>query len=246
MRFDDNTPLPEEANDAVTLTPAAAPGASAGGTGLVVRELVRLRSGGQSRRFHVAPAGEGGREDVIAALAELLRWIEMNPRILQQAPVSFSLSVAPNALLDEKLPAQIAETLSRLQLPAETIGFELREASCIRSRPQAERFLTACEKLRCFAVIDDFTFDTAGLELMRSGAVRVLKVDPRLIAAAMRDKLAQARVVAIAQAAKVLGMHCTAKQIDTPSGHRWLAAVGFDFAQTSAAAAIGTLIPGAA
>jgi hypothetical protein len=49
----------------------------------------------------------------------------------------------------------------------------------------------------------------------------------------MRDKLAQARVIAIAQAAKVLGTHCSAKYMDSQSGRRWLTAVGFDFTQSS-------------
>ena len=82
-------------------------------------------------------------------------------------------------------------------------------------------------------MIDDFTFNTAAVELLRSGAVRVLKVETRLVAAAMRDKLAQARVIAIAQAAKVLGTHCAAKYVDSQAGRRWLTAVGFDFTQSS-------------
>ncbi|HTY48067.1 MAG TPA: EAL domain-containing protein [Steroidobacteraceae bacterium] len=240
--YDDHTPLPEDDEPAAPIGNLSQQVAS--GSGLQVRELVRLRAGGQLRRFHACLGGDHGSEDVIAALSQLLQWLEANPRILREGQASFSLSVAPNSLANEGLPVQVAEILARLQLPPETIGFELREASCVRMRPQAERFMASCERLRCFVVIDDFTFDTAGLELLRSGAVRILKVDPRLIAAAMRDKLAQARVIAIAQAAKVMGMHCATKQIDTPAGHRWLSAVGFDFAQTSAAAAIATLVAG--
>jgi EAL domain-containing protein (putative c-di-GMP-specific phosphodiesterase class I) len=97
----------------------------------------------------------------------------------------------------------------------------------------AEQFLAQCERSRCFAVIDDFTFDTTMLELLRSNAVRLLKVDARLVASALKDKLAQARVIAIAQAAKVLGMHCAAKYVDSPAGRRWISAVGFDFCQSS-------------
>jgi EAL domain-containing protein (putative c-di-GMP-specific phosphodiesterase class I) len=82
-------------------------------------------------------------------------------------------------------------------------------------------------------VIDDFTFNTGVLELLRSSALRMVKVESRLVTTALRDKLAQARVVAIAQAAKVLGTLCAAKYVDSQSGRRWLAAVGFDFTQSS-------------
>jgi hypothetical protein len=49
-------------------------------------------------------------------------------------------------------------------------------------------------------------------------------------------------VVAIAQAAKVLGTHCAAKYVDSQSGRRWLAAVGFDFSQASVAEPLRRLV----
>jgi EAL domain-containing protein (putative c-di-GMP-specific phosphodiesterase class I) len=58
-------------------------------------------------------------------------------------------------------------------------------------------------------------------------------VETRLVAMALRDRLSQARVIAIAQAAKVLGTHCCAKYVDSQSGRRWLTAVGFDFTQST-------------
>ena len=126
------------------------------------------------------------------------------------------------------------------------IGFELRESACAKQRVLAEKFLAQCEQSHCFAVIDDFTFDTAVLDLLRSNAVRLLKVDARLVASALRDKLAQARVIAIVQAAKVMGMHCSAKYVDSQPGRRWIAAVGFDFNQSSATESLQRLSAGGA
>ena len=109
----------------------------------------------------------------------------------------------------------------------------MRESACVNHRAQAERLLAQCEQSHCFAVIDNFTFNTGALDLLRSRAVRMLKLEARLVAAARHDKLAQARVIAIAQAAKVLGMHCAAKYVESQSSRRWLSAVGFDFTQSS-------------
>jgi EAL domain-containing protein (putative c-di-GMP-specific phosphodiesterase class I) len=47
----------------------------------------------------------------------------------------------------------------------------------------------------------------------------------------MKDKLAQALVVAISQASKVLGAHCVAKRIESAIARQWLSAIGVDFAQ---------------
>jgi EAL domain-containing protein (putative c-di-GMP-specific phosphodiesterase class I) len=200
---------------------------------LRLRELIRLRPGGRTRRYQIVPVAEQQRGDALVTLNQLLAWLGENPAVLQGDPLSFTIGVSASALADPQLPAALAAALAASTVDPGMIGFELRESACVLHRPQAERFVTQCEQSRCFAVIDDFTFNTAALDLLRSSAVRLLKVETRLVAAALRDKLAQARVVAIAQAAKVLGTHCAAKYVDSQTGRRWLTAVGFDFTQSS-------------
>jgi EAL domain-containing protein (putative c-di-GMP-specific phosphodiesterase class I) len=201
---------------------------------LRLRELIRLRAGGRTRRYQVVPVSEQQRGDALTTLTQLLTWLRHNPQVLQGDPLSFTIGVSAQALSDPQLPASLARALASAALEPGMIGFELREAACINHYSLAEDFIAQCDKSRCFVVIDDFTFNTAILELLRSGAVRLLKVDARLVTAALRDKLSQARVVAIAQAAKVLGTLCAAKYVESQSGRRWLAAVGFDLAQSSA------------
>jgi EAL domain-containing protein (putative c-di-GMP-specific phosphodiesterase class I) len=216
-------------------TAAAVTGTSnvAGAHNLRLRELIRLRPGGRTRRYQIVPMAEQQRGDALVTLNQLLAWLGQNPAVLQGDPLSFTIGVSAAALADPELPAALAGALGASGLDPGMFGFELRESACVNHRREAERFLAQCEQSRCFVVIDDFTFNTAAVELLRSSAVRVLKVETRLAAAAMRDKLAQARVIAIAQAAKVLGMHCSAKYVDSQSGRRWLTAVGFDFTQSS-------------
>src|ERR1700677_4115754 len=67
-------------------------------------------------------------------------------------------------------PAALARALAAAPVDPATIGFELREATCLSHRRQAEKLLAQCEQSRCFAVIDDFTFNTGVLELLRSSA----------------------------------------------------------------------------
>jgi EAL domain-containing protein (putative c-di-GMP-specific phosphodiesterase class I) len=80
-------------------------------------------------------------------------------------------------------------------------------------------------------VIDDFSFDSSVLPLLRSKALRLVKIDPKLTSAALRDKLSQAMVVAIVQAVKVLGIHCAAKRVESQASLQWLTAIGCDLAQ---------------
>jgi EAL domain-containing protein (putative c-di-GMP-specific phosphodiesterase class I) len=209
------------------------PSSDTGAAPLRLRELIRLRAGGRTRRYQVVPVAEQQRGDALATLNQLLTWLRHHPQVLQGDPLSFTIGVSAQALTDPGLPTALAQALASAALEPGMIGFELREAACINHYSLAEKFIAQCEQSRSFIVIDDFTFNTAMLELLRSGAVRLLKVDARLVTAALRDKLSQARVVGIAQAAKVLGTLCAAKYVDSQSGRRWLAAVGFDFNQSS-------------
>ena len=54
---------------------------------------------------------------------------------------------------------------------------------------------------------------------------------PTLTVAALKDKVAQAQVAAISHGSRVLGMHCVAKRIESPTARQWLSAIGVDFAQ---------------
>ena len=229
--------------DQVQALPGAAADAdeSPADTPLRLRELIRLRAGGRTRRYQVVPVAQLQRGDALVTLTQLLAWLQHHPQVLQGDPLSFTIGVSAQALADAGLPAALAQALSSTDVDPRMIGFELRESACLSHRPMAERFLAQCEQSGCFAVIDDFTFNSGVLDLLRSNAVRLLKVEARLVAAALRDKLAQARVVAIAQAAKVLGTHCAAKYVDSQSGRRWLAAVGFDFSQASVAQSLRRL-----
>ena len=96
--------------------------------------------------------------------------------------------------------------------------------------------MTQCDKVGSWVVIDDFSFDSQVLPLLRYKALRLIKLDAKLTSAALRDKLSQALVVATVQAAKVLGIHCSAKKVDSQAALQWLTAIGCDFAQGQALA----------
>ncbi|HVC29827.1 MAG TPA: EAL domain-containing protein, partial [Steroidobacteraceae bacterium] len=140
-----------------------------------------------------------------------------------------SLSIA--TLEDEGFLRQLAAGLQGNGIAPDTLGFEISEPLCTQRRAQVERFMAGCDKLGCFVVIDDFSFDSAVVPLLRSKALRLVKIDARLTGSALRDKLSQALVVAAVQAVKVLGIHCAAQQVDSQAGLQWLTAVGCDFAQ---------------
>ncbi len=224
------------------------------GFDLRVHELVKLRPGGRTRRFQIVPrplnssaltgmtlggttlagaphTSADAAEALVATLRELVTWLGTNSQLTDRVPLAFALTVRRSAMAAEHLPDLVADCLQNAAVGTDGIGFEIKESLYVRHRAQTERFVRTVEQLGGFLVIDDFTFDSGALELLRSKALRLVKVDPQLVSAALRDKLAQARIVAISQAARVLGVHCAAKRVDGETTRRWLTAAGFDFAE---------------
>ena len=198
--------------------------------------FVKLRSGGRMRRFEVLPTGSARelRDPATLdslAMQRLLAWLGANRAAWTTEPASFTMNLSIATLEDEGFLRQVAAGLQSNGIAPDTVGFEIAEPLCTQRRAQVERFIAACDKLGCYVVIDDFSFDSAVVPLLRSKALRLVKIDARLTGGALRDKLSQAMVVAVVQAVKVLGMHCAAQQVDSQAALQWLTAVGCDFAQ---------------
>lgn len=218
---------------------------------LFVQELIKLRSQGRTRRYEVLARSrrDADRDEVPAAFVadsaqgregaaldtlvvqQLLAWLGNHRSVLEAEPASFSINVSIGTLEDAGFLDGVAAALKATGMPPECLGFEIPEFACVQCRPQVERFMAGCERLGCFVVLDNFTFDSAARSLLASKALRIVKIDAKLSAAAMQEKLSQAVVIAIAQACKVLGIHCIAKRVETQAALEWLTGVGCDFAQ---------------
>ena len=209
----------------------------ASGLLLEVQPYAKLRAGGRSRRYEIlvrTPNRDASRDSAALdahALQRLFSWLSANRGAWNLEPTSFTLNLSITTLEDERFPQNVASALKSHGIAPDTIGFEIAEPLCTQRRAQVERFITLCDKVGCFVVIDDFSMDSSVLPLLRSKALRLVKIDPKLTSVALRDKLAQALVVAIAQAVKVLGIHCSAKRVEAQQSLQWLTAIGCDFAQ---------------
>lgn len=218
---------------------------------LDVQQLTQLRSGGRTRRYEVlarsrrdaerkqvppefvGAAARGAQGAVLDAhvLRQLLAWLGENPVVWDAEPASFSLNLSLGALADEHFLSTLPAELERTKVAAQCIGFEVSELACSQSAQRVSRFIETCEKIGCFLVLDNFSLAEGALPFLRSPALRLVKIDARLTANAMQDKLSQALVVAIAQVCKVLGIHCVAKNVESQAALQWLTAVGCDFGQ---------------
>jgi EAL domain-containing protein (putative c-di-GMP-specific phosphodiesterase class I) len=238
------TPAAAPAAPAVAPAPSTSAAADAN-VQLDVLPFGKLRAGGQTRRFQVHARLAGNVRDPAGqdalVLQRLMGWLASHRSAWNSQPTSFTLNLSIATLEDERFAQRLAAALHSHGIAGDTFGFEIAEPLCTQRRAQVERFIGQCEKVGAWIVIDDFSLDSQVLALLRSKAVRVVKIDSKLTSSALKDKLCQAVVVATVQAAKVLGIHCAAKKVDSQAALQWLTAIGCDFAQGAALAAPQTL-----
>jgi EAL domain-containing protein (putative c-di-GMP-specific phosphodiesterase class I) len=219
---------------------------------LHVQQLVKLKGTGGTRRYEVlvrdahadnefGVAPERVMQDVHDPSAnsdldrivveQLVIWMSGNRGLWETEPASFSVNVGMGTIADPKFASFVATTLKNHKVPSKALGFEISEKSCVEQVRDVDLFVQACEKIGCHVVLDDFTMHHNSLRWLGSSALKFVKLDPKITAVAMKDRVPQALVVAIAQASKVLGLSCVAKRVDTPAVRDWLSAVGLDYAQ---------------
>jgi len=219
---------------------------------LHVQQLVKLKGSGGTRRFEVLvrdanadnefgvapervvqdvhdPSANSDLDRIV--VEQVVNWMADNRGVWETEPASFSINVGMGTIADPKFASFVANVLKKYKVPSKALGFEITEKSCVEQMRDVDQFIQACEKLGCHVVLDDFTFHHNSLRWLGSQALKFLKLDPKITAVAMKDRVPQALVVAIAQASKVLGLSCVAKRVDTPAVRDWLSAVGLDYAQ---------------
>jgi EAL domain-containing protein (putative c-di-GMP-specific phosphodiesterase class I) len=218
---------------------------------LVVQQLLKLRSGGRTQRFEVLvrsrsdPTREAAPTTLIQALTarnatsaidrfvltELVKWLGAHNEVWEVTPSSFTVNLSNSTIRDGVFLRFAAALFEEHKVSPSVVGFEIPERAFIETESSVRSFVDGCEKIGCFIAIDDFTMHSSAVPYLASPALRIVKIDPKLTAGAMKDKLSQALIIAISQAAKVLGVHGVAKRIESTMARQWLAAIGIDFAQ---------------
>jgi EAL domain-containing protein (putative c-di-GMP-specific phosphodiesterase class I) len=219
---------------------------------LHVQQLVKLKGTGGTRRFEVLvrdahadnefgvapdrvlqdhhdPSANSDLDRIV--VEQLVAWMAAHRDIWETEPASFSVNVGMGTIADPKFASFVAVTLKNHKVPAKALGFEISEKSCVEQLREVDVFVQSCEKIGCHLVLDDFTLHHNAMRWLGSPALKFLKLEPKITAVAMKERVPQALVVAIAQASKVLGLSCVAKRVDTPAVREWLSAVGLDYAQ---------------
>lgn len=213
-----------EAEDAA---PGAAADTTGGGGPIHARKYTRLQTGGTTRRYEVLSGGVGDGDEL--TIERVASWLARNRGRYEQEPATFTVMVAATTIDNPAFLGRVKGALQRHGIERGRIGIGLPATVWREQVRGLGRFLGECEALGCSITLDDFSLRHDAIALLRFPAIRCLKIDAGLSAHAMTDRVAQAELAAIVQAARVLGLHCVAKNVASAPLAKWLAALGIDF-----------------
>lgn len=200
------------------------------------RPYARLRPGGTTRRYEIAEGSVASTQNDLARAARLVTLLKRRGARDTPVPASFALPLCAASVLSGEFLARIEPMLHEAHLSHDILGFILPTAAWELDAAVTANFMEQCAGLRCFAALDDFSLTRAGFALLRSPALRCLKLDPAVTADVLDDKLAHANIAGIVKAARVLGLYCVAKAVKSPATARWLASAGVEFAERASRA----------
>jgi hypothetical protein len=219
---------------ALALAPAPPPTANPGSARaplapLRLRRYSRLRTAGATRRYEIAGEPTSMAADLDRA-RRLMHWLQRRGSRGSRTPATFTLPLSAESVLASDFVLQLAPIIQGAALAEGVLGLRIPSSLAALDGVATEHFIAECGAHGCFVALDDFNLTGPGFALLRSSAVRCLKLDAALTANILTEKFSRATVVAIVKAARVLGLYCVAKDLKSPASARWLGSAGVDYA----------------
>ena len=164
-------------------------------------------------------------------VGELLLWLAQRAEIWSGEPAQFSVNLTEGSLKDGNFLHFVRVCLEKAQLPRGLLAFEAPHEFCRREPQYFGQLAAQLEQAGAGVVVDNFVLSELGIDLLLQPGVRLVKLHPQLSRGLVNDRGLQARVVAIAQAARIAGVHVVAKHVDSDQSQGLLQALGVDFIQ---------------
>jgi len=198
------------------------------GTPIRARAYTRLQSGSVTRRYEISIPAIDANHDA-SVFERVMDWLVQHRQRHATKPSSFAVAISAAAAHDPRFAKRIEACLTRNDLDAGVMMLLLPAAAWAGPAGRLRPLLDVCERLNCNVILDDFVINEAALALLRHKSIRMLKLSPELTSAAMQHRYPRALLSACTQIARVLGLHCIAKGVDSAAASRWLATAGVDY-----------------
>ncbi|MEO3923596.1 EAL domain-containing protein [Micromonosporaceae bacterium B7E4] len=145
--------------------------------------------------------------------------------------VPISINLSARSLLDPRLPAEVAESLRRHQVPAHRLVLEITETVVMSELEVIDEVLSALRAMGVQLAVDDFGTGFSSLTFLTRISVDELKVDRSFVMKMAESPEAAAIVRTTVDLGRELGLRVVAEGVETADQRAALAELGCTAAQ---------------
>ena len=143
----------------------------------------------------------------------------------------YSVNLSGVSINDRSLPDFLRNLLTRYQLPAGLLCFEITETTAISNLNTAAELMQELKGMGCRFALDDFGTGMSSFAYLKYLPVDVLKVAGTFITDMATDPMDYAIVDAINRISHILGMHTVAESVADAGTLAKVTELGMDYAQ---------------
>ena len=147
-----------------------------------------------------------------------------------------SLNLSSASLQDHDLVDILRGHLTRQQLPAEALCFEISEVAALANVARASSMIEQIREVGCRIALEDVGSGASSFAYLKALRVNYLKIGGQLVRRVGEDAVNSAIIGALNQVGKSMGMATIAKEVDSVPSLRTLRGLGVEYAQGHALA----------
>jgi EAL domain-containing protein (putative c-di-GMP-specific phosphodiesterase class I) len=162
---------------------------------------------------------------LITAFRQLAQWRD------QGLTLRVAVNLSARILQDASLPRRISEMMERMSVPAELVELEITESAMMLDPEHALGVVRELSELGLYISIDDFGTGYSSLSYLRDLPVHAIKLDKSFVMNLQDADDDRVIVESTVQMAHALGLKIIAEGAESESVVRYLAGLGYDYAQ---------------
>jgi diguanylate cyclase (GGDEF)-like protein/PAS domain S-box-containing protein len=143
----------------------------------------------------------------------------------------YSVNLSGTSINDKSLPDFLRNLLTRYQLPAGLLCFEITETTAISNLNAAAELMHELKAMGCRFALDDFGTGMSSFAYLKYLPVDVLKIAGTFITDMATDPMDYAIVDAVNRISHILGMQTVAESVEDAETLAKITALGIDYAQ---------------
>jgi EAL domain-containing protein (putative c-di-GMP-specific phosphodiesterase class I) len=174
---------------------------------------------------HTGLIGRLTRHVLDMALSQVRRWADAGQ------PLTTSVNLSARNLLDERLPAEVAELLAAHGVAAELLELEVTESAIMTEPKKAQHILERLTTLGVRISIDDFGVGYTSLGQLKTLPVSELKIDRSFVMTMIEDHSNALIVRSVVDLGHNLGLTIVAEGVEDEGALSALTDFGCDLAQ---------------